>query len=53
MKHNYYLFICQLFICAIPGLALIFCAFENWPAVILSVLLCATSAYEIRKERVK
>jgi hypothetical protein len=53
MKPNHYLFACQLFICIIPALALIFSACENWPALILSVMLCITSAHEIRKERVQ
>jgi hypothetical protein len=31
-RFNFYLFACKLFICFLPALALLLCAFENWPA---------------------
>ena len=45
-------FICKLFICFLPALALLLCAFENWPALIITVLLIFAAEHEIETEEI-
>jgi general stress protein CsbA len=45
-------FISKLIICFFPALLLLCCAFENWPALILTVLLIFAAEHEIETEEI-